>query len=159
LKELVGYLSVSDKIGAVGGKVLDTRLRVRAGGLLLLDSPMTICEGELDESDELWSRGRVASNVEAVSVRLLATRKRVYHEAGGLPIIEYGDLAGLAYCLELRRTGYRVVYNPWSKIGDDGSEYFVDEAKKLLANRFGNEAKTDRYYHSFFSEHELYVLK
>lgn len=158
LKELVGYLSISPQIGAVGGKILDSQLHVRSGGLLLLDQITPICAGMPDESDGYWFNGRIASNVEAVSSRLLATPKATYFKAGGIPFFDYRDAAGVAYGLQLRALGYRVVYNPWSKIVDPNPELMPGGLDQMLSNAFGPLSKHDRYYHPFYSRVHPYVL-
>jgi glycosyltransferase involved in cell wall biosynthesis len=117
LRELVGYLDLSPEIGAVGGKVLDRHLTVRSGAFIFADSPFVLLGGLRDGADGYWFNGRAASNVEAVSARLMATTKVAYIAAGGLNL-EQPDLAGLRYCASLRRLGLRVVFNPWSKIID-----------------------------------------
>jgi GT2 family glycosyltransferase len=157
LKELFGYLTICGGVGAVGGKILDQRLRVRSGGLLLLNEVTPICCGESDESDGFWYTGRIASNVEAVSAGLLATPKAVFSEVGGIPFLQYGDLAGVAYGLRLQKAGYRVVYNPWSKIVCT-QPVNHSEAVDLLEHEFGALAKSDRYYHPFFSRDQPYQL-
>ncbi len=158
LKELVGYLSISPQIGAVGGKVLNAQLHVSSGGLLLLNEITPICAGMPDESDGYWFNGRIASNVEAVSSRLLATPKSTYFKVGGMPFFKYRDAAGVAYGLQLRAHGYRVVYNPWSKIVDPNPEFIPEGLGRMLSDAFGPAAKHDRYYHPFYSRDTPYVL-
>ncbi len=159
LTELVGYFAVSPKIGAVGGKVLDESLRVRAGGTLLLKQAVAICGGKPDQSDGAWFNGRLASNVEAVSSRLMATPKSLYLAVGGIPIAEFGDAAGLYYGLQLQIAGYRVVYNPWSKIIDGREEMALANVGQLLRNKFGEAMLCDRYYHPFLSQDTAYVVE
>ncbi len=158
LQELVGYLSVSSRIGAVGGKVLNQELRVTEGGALLMNWLMPICQGEIDGSDGHWHKGRIASNVEVVSSRLLATRKSVYQETGGLEIFDYLNMAGAPYCLRLRDLKYRIVYNPWSKIVDTTPEQMPVNFNNKLKTSFGEVSKLERYYHPFFSKEAAYSL-
>lgn len=158
LTELVGYLSLSPQIGAVGGKILDDRLNVRAGGVVLLREPQPISLGEVDESDGPWLRNRLASNVEAVSAKLMATSTRAYAQAGGLPIFRYGDEAGTAFSLRLRTAGYRLVYNPWSKIVDTAPQNVPADLPEMLDSDFGQSRFYDRYYHPFFSLEVPYAL-
>jgi hypothetical protein len=150
---------VSPKIGLVGGKILDDRLTVRSGGLVLLNNIVPISRGEPDESDGEWLNNRIASNVDAVSFRLMATPKSVYRHVGGIPIQEYEDAAGLYYGLKLRSAGYRSVYNPWSKIVDSEPESIPTDVPERLIRAFGHTALQDRYYHPFFSRDEPYIVK
>jgi GT2 family glycosyltransferase len=158
LCELAGYLSVSPRIGAVGGKILDAAFRVQSGGLLLLNEVVPICAGNPDEANGYWFNNRVASNVEAVSARLMATSAALYREMGGIPFFEYRDAAGVPFCLKLRDAGYRVVYTPWSKIVDSEAESAPDNFGPMLERRFGLAAKYDRYYHPFFSKDVPYTV-
>jgi GT2 family glycosyltransferase len=158
LKELVGYLAVSPNIGAVGGKILDNKLCVRSGGLLLLNHVVPISHGASDEADGYWFNNRVASNVEAVSSLLMATPKGLYQKLGGVPFFKYGDAAGVAYCLRLRAAGYRVVYTPWSKIVDMEPPVIPGDIDAMLVDEFGQAARSDRYYHPFYSRDSPYTL-
>lgn len=159
LTELVGYFAVSPKIGAVGGKVLDDSLRIRAGGMLLLKQAAPICGGQPDQSDGPWFNSRIASNVDAVSSRLMATPKCLYRALGGIPIAETGDAAGLYYSLQLKTAGYRLVYNPWSKIVDSAPEVMPLNLEQLLHNQFDKAMLRDRYYHPFFSQDDAYKVE
>ena len=158
LKGLIGYLSLSSEIGAVGGKVLDKSLRVRSGGVLLLNQSVPISAGQAAESDGYWFNNRIATNVEAVSAGLLATPKTVYQNVRGIPFFEYGDRGGIPYCLELRRAGLRVVYTPWSKALDRHPEIVPPEFNAMLASSFGEIAREDRYYHPFYSRDVPYRI-
>ncbi len=159
LKELIGYFSVHPEIGAVGGKVLDRKLNIRGGGIVLTNGGRVICGGASDNSDGHWFNGRLASNVEAVSVQLLATRRKACLAAGGLPLVEFGDSAGIPYGLRLRSAGYRIVFNPWAKIVDDEPAREAPGLKKALARQFGAGAQQDRYYNPGFDPASLYVMK
>jgi glycosyltransferase involved in cell wall biosynthesis len=159
LRELVGYFAVSPAIGAVGGKILDSSLRVKSGGLLLLNQVTPISRGEHDESPGYWFNNLLASNVEAVSASLLATPKALYTQLGGIPFFQFGDAAGVPYCLNLRNAGYRVVYTPWSKVIDPGPEITPTNLAAMLETNFGPASKTDRYYHPFFSKDVPYQME
>lgn len=159
LAELLGYLAVSPRIGAVGGKVLGDRLEVRTGGLLLLDEYRTIAEGASDDSDGYWFRNRIASNVEAVSARLMATRQRIWHEIGGICLDEPDDAVGPAYCLKLRAAGYRVVYNPWSKLIDSRPGGISTDIVTQFGETFGKDALDDKYYHPMHSRTVPYQIR
>ncbi|MFL6351170.1 MAG: glycosyltransferase [Bryobacteraceae bacterium] len=145
--DLVGYLTLDQRIGAVGGKVLDEYLRVRAGGLLVdrNGNYKTICGGEFDNNPGHWWIGQVASNVDAVSAQLLATRVNVLLSSGGVRLQDYEDAWSVAFSHHLRKNDFRLVYNPFAKIFDPGRVYISKEARDRIA-RVGQAASAKRYY-------------
>jgi glycosyltransferase involved in cell wall biosynthesis/tetratricopeptide (TPR) repeat protein len=147
LDDLVGYLRLDERIGAVGGKVLDEFLRVRAGGLLVDRSGnyRTICGGEFDNVPGHWWIGQVASNVDAVSSQLLAARANVLLRNGGVRFRDYEDAWSVAFSQYLRENDFRVVYNPFSKIFDPGRIFISKEARERIT-AVGKTASTKRYY-------------
>lgn len=120
LRELTGYLHLDDAIGAAGGRILDDYLRVRAGGLLLGGDAeyRLICGGYFDNEQGHWFTGQVSSNVDALSSLCIAVRKTTLVEGPGLKLYEFGDLAAVALCQDLRRSGLRIVHNPAFKMHD-----------------------------------------
>jgi hypothetical protein len=147
LDDIVGYLTLDERIGAVGGKVLDEFLRVRAGGLLVdrYGNYRTICAGEFDNAPGHWWIGQVASNVDAASSQLLAARVKVLLSSGGLRFRDYEDAWSVAFSQYLRENDFRVVYNPFSKIFDPGRVFISNEARERIAE-VGRAASTKRYY-------------
>jgi glycosyltransferase involved in cell wall biosynthesis len=147
LDDIVGYLTLDERIGAVGGKVLDEFLRVRAGGLLVdrYGNYRTICGGEFDNSPGHWWIGQVASNVDAVSSQLLGARMEVLLSSGGMHFRDYGDGWSVAFSQYLRENDFRVVYNPFSKIFDPGRIFLSKEARERIA-AVGRAASAKRYY-------------
>jgi hypothetical protein len=145
--DLVGYLTLDERIGAVGGKVLDEYLRVRSGGLLVdrNGNYQTICGGEFDNNPGHWWIGQVASNVDAVSAELLATRVNVLLSSGGVRFQDYEDAWSVAFSQHLRENDFRVVYNPFSKIFDPGRTYISAEARERIG-QVGRAASAKRYY-------------
>jgi len=150
LWEILGYLAVSPQVGAVGGAVLNGWLGIEGGGVRLLPGLPTMYKGETATEPGFWFENALGSNVEAVSSLLMATPKAVYEEVGGLPVHEYGDGAGIAYGLRLKRAGYRTVLNPWSKISTFRSIQPPDDLEERLAAEFGHDFLKDRYYHPEF---------
>jgi glycosyltransferase involved in cell wall biosynthesis len=149
LDDIAGYLTLDERIGAVGGKVLDEFLRVRAGGLLVdrNGNYKTICGGEFDNNPGHWWIGQVASNVDAVSAQLLAVRVKILLRSGGVRFRDYEDAWGVAFSQYLRENEFRVVYNPFSKIFDPGRLFISKEARERIA-AVGRAASTKRYYTS-----------
>jgi O-antigen biosynthesis protein len=147
LDDIVGYLTLDERIGAVGGKVLDEFLRVRAGGLLVdrYGNYRTICGGEFDNHLGHWWIGQVASNVDAVSSQLLAARAKVLLRSGGVRFRDYEDAWSVAFSQYLRENDFRVVYNPFSKVFDPGRIFLSKEARERIA-AVGRTASAKRYY-------------
>jgi len=152
LTELVGYLDLDGDIGLVGGKVLDFYLNVAGAGGLLLEKPETLSLGHSDNIDGHWLSSQISSNVESVSSALFAIRKTDFLKTRGLEIFEYGDDAGIALGLEIRKLGLRAVYSPWSRVLDSGAFVIPVDSKALLKSTYGAMASDDRYYNPNFSK-------
>lgn len=151
LAELTGYLNVSPDIGAVGGKVLDSSLKTDSGGIRLLPGLPTMSRGKVDTDHGYWFENTIANDVEAVSLRLMATRMNTIKEIGGPPVFEYDEGASIAYCLKLKEKGLRVVFNPWSKIVVSSEARPLKGVEQKLISKFGQ--LHDRYYHPQFDLH------
>jgi len=150
LSEVLGYLSVSPRIGAVGGKVLDRYLNVEASGVRLTAGLPTMYDRMPDAQPGYALDNHLATNVEAVSSLLMATPKSVYMEVGGLQVHAYGEAAGIAYGLKLKKAGYRTVLNPWSKIVNYKPVQQPHRLEESLRSEFPAELFKDRYYHPEF---------
>ena len=122
LTRLSSYVAIDPVIGAAGGKVLDSWLQIRSGGMLsdAAGEYRTIAGGRFDNERAHWYIGQVASNVDAISSQLMATRRSTLIEMGGIGFHEFGDAAGAAYCARLVADGYRIVYDPYSRHCDTG---------------------------------------
>lgn len=138
LTELVGYLHVDADVAAVGGKVLDSSLRIRAGAFLLLDAAQTLGFGQSDYSNGHWFNGRAASNVEAASGLCLALRRDDLLGAG-VGALADPHAGGLQLCCALRSQGRRVVYNPWARV-------VLAEAEHLPQSLPSPPGATDAFY-------------
>lgn len=122
LDRIVGYAAMDPMIGAAGGKVLDPWLQIRSGGMLSDEAGeyRTIAGGGFDNARSHWFIGQIASNVDAVSSQMMATRRSTLIEMGGIKFHEFGDAAGVAYSAALIQKGYRIVYDPHARHCDAG---------------------------------------
>jgi O-antigen biosynthesis protein len=159
LSELVGYFDISSEIAVVGGKVLDCGLNVVDGRRVLFPQLISPPPPHLDSDPGYWLQGQLASNAEVVSSRLMATTSNAYKELGGLPIFAYLHDAGAPYCLKAKRSGYRTVFNPSSKIVDFSRFRGRQNLYAKLVEEFGQSLLNDRYYNLAFSTERLYDLK
>lgn len=149
LSRLSAYAAMDPGIGAAGGKILDPGLQIRSGGMLSDASGeyRTIAGGEFDNARAHWFIGQVASNVDAVSAQLMATRRSTLIEAGGIGFHAFGDAAGAAYCATLVAKGYRIVYDPYSRQCDPG-RLTVPTAAWARLRELGRQAAPMRRYRS-----------
>lgn len=144
---LAHYAVMDPWIGAVGGKVLDPWLQIRAGGMLLdADGEYrTIGGGRFDNANGHWFNGQVASNVDAIASQIMAARRETLLEVGGIDFHAFGDAAGVAYSAAVRLQGYRIVYDPFSRLCDTHRMAVTESAWRRIHD-LGREAATVRIY-------------
>lgn len=147
VSRLAGYAVMDDAIGAVGGKVLDPWLQVVSGGMFVdaAGEYATIAGGRFDSEPAHWFVGQVASNVDAISSQMMATRRLTLMETGGIKFYAFGDAAGAAYSAELVLRGYRIVYDPHSRHCDSGRVSAPPAAWSRLRELSRKAAKMRRY--------------
>lgn len=147
LDRLARYAMMDPAIGAAGGKILDPYLRIRSGGMLLDGDGeyRTIGGGFFDRTNGHWFNSQIASNVDALASQLIATRRETLIEAGGMRFHDLGDVAGVAYSAALRAKGYRLVYDPFSRVCDVGRMSASETACKRI-REIGREAAPLRVY-------------
>lgn len=149
LDRLSRYAMMDPMIGAAGGKVLDPYLQIRSGGMLLDGNGeyRTIGGGSFDNANGHWFNGQIASNVDAVASQLMATSCKALIEAGGIRFHEFGDTAGVAYSAALRAKGYRLVYDPFSRVCDLGRMSATETAWKRIRDLGRDQASSRVYEH------------
>jgi len=147
IDRLSRYAIMDPMIGAAGGKLLDPYLQIRSGGMLLDANGeyRTIGGGFFDNTNGHWFNGQIASNVDAISSQLMATRRQTLLEAGGIGFHAFGDAAGVAYSAAIRSKGYRIVYDPFSRVCDVGRMSAPDSAWKRILE-LGREGASTRVY-------------
>jgi O-antigen biosynthesis protein len=112
IERMVMY-SQMPEIGAVGGRLIweDGRLQhvvVRFEGGL----PGHLYRGFAGDFRGYANDVRVAQNCLAVTGACLMTRRELFDQAGGLATILPVNYNDIDYCLKMRSTGRRVVYDP-----------------------------------------------
>lgn len=147
VSRLASYAVMDDAIGAAGGKVLDPWLQVVSGGMFVdaAGEYATIAGGCFDSEPAHWFVGQIASNVDAISSQMMATRRLTLIEAGGIKFHAFGDAAGAAYSAELVLKGYRIVYDPYSRHCDSGRVSAPPAAWPRLRELSRKAAKMRRY--------------
>ena len=115
LMELPAF-ALQPEIGAVGGRILDSELRVWDGGIILGTSDLlSVAHGGLPSNfPGNISRNQVICNYSAVSVSCLAMRREVFEKVGGFDSEHFpGALFDVDLCLRLGERGYRIVLDPY----------------------------------------------
>jgi GT2 family glycosyltransferase len=112
LERMVMYSSIP-AIGAVGGRLILQDGRLQHVGVRMENGlPGHPFHGFPGEYRGYGNGVRVARNCLAVTGACLMTRRSLFEELGGFPEelpLNYNDVD---YCLQVRRTGKRVVYDP-----------------------------------------------
>jgi glycosyltransferase involved in cell wall biosynthesis len=113
-EELVGYLAVNPKVGAIGPKCLFENGRIQQCGLILLESVGPAHAGEGAMRDFGGHQLQLLCRHEAYGVggAILFTRKSTFEEVRGLSEdipLNYNDID---FCLRLRDRGYTCVVDP-----------------------------------------------
>jgi len=144
---LAHYATIDPLVGAAGGKTVDPGLQIRSGGMLLDEDGIyrTIGGGSFDNANGHWFNGQIASNVDAIASQVMATRRSILIEMGGIGFHAFGDAAGVAYSAALRLKGYRVVYDPFSRICDAHRMAASDAAWRRIRT-LGRDAAPLRIY-------------
>jgi GT2 family glycosyltransferase len=158
-EELVGYLAVNPRVGAIGPKCLFEDGRIQQCGLILLESlgPAHAAEGA--SRDFSGHQMHLICRHEAYGVggAILVTRKSIYEEVGGftedLPL-NYNDVD---FCLRIRERGYRCVVDPAIEVYHFESATGVGNGIVEQERFFLTRADTrDPYFSKWFSSSSPY---
>ncbi|MEH3023242.1 MAG: hypothetical protein PGN19_10970 [Pseudomonas oryzihabitans] len=127
------------EVGVVGAKLLDREGRVAMAGLVLgLRGPASsLFLGEPDDRAGYLYRQQVVQNVSAVSGRCLLVRAEIFHAVPDCGSFVTEPLADVAFCLQVGRAGYLVVWTPHARLGwesEQGVEVsaWLDAEARLL---------------------------
>jgi GT2 family glycosyltransferase len=149
LERMVMYSSMPE-VGAVGGRLLweDGRLQhvvVRFEGGL----PGHLYRGFAGDFKGYGNDARVAQNCLAVTGACLMTRRELFEQVGGLSgllPINYNDID---YCLKMRSSGKRVVYDPdlvmYHFESSSRTTDVADWEKDMIRDRWGPLVAVDPY--------------
>ncbi|OUP73983.1 glycosyltransferase [Erysipelatoclostridium sp. An173] len=155
---LIGYAS-QDKIGVVGGKVLDENMLVREAGLIITDKPGLIPSTVLTYRGDYGYNGRllVPFNYSIIECKLFAIKKDNFISLDTKFNLEYAfyDLN-----LALLDKGYRNVFVPQVEIMNlNASSKVNDEIIELLFEKnVSYTKKNDFYYNKNFSKEKAFKI-
>ncbi|MGQ0540442.1 MAG: glycosyltransferase [Blastocatellia bacterium] len=161
LDELVSF-AIQPKIGAVGGKVIDSLGRVIAGGIVLGGGRLCSVahEGVLTEEAGNMYRNRLNGNYSAVYATCFALRRKMFFEQNGFDARRYKNCFFDAdLCLRLNEQGYRIVFNPNVRLKLPAGSSLTnclnptDEERSNLLSRWQNKIDKDPFYNPNLSKH------
>jgi len=141
LTRLIGY-SNQPGIAAAGPVVLAPDGRIQHAGIAIPEGvPLYVQYGSPAAGAPL-----AVYNLSAVS-GVLATRRDVYHELGGLDP-RFGELALIEYCLRANERAMRVVIVPDARLRATGPDLTTNDLPGIwrLRQRWGQSHTSDRYY-------------
>jgi GT2 family glycosyltransferase len=154
LTEMVCSINLSEKIGAVGARLIFANDKVQHAGIILgLNNLSCGHANKLINRDELGYLGYnlVMRNYSAVTGACMLTKKSLFEKVGGLDeknlAVAYNDVD---YCLKLIEEGYRIVYNPAVLLyhNEGSSRGFIDNMNELeyFKNKWRGSLLNDKYY-------------
>lgn len=156
---LIGYAS-QDKIGVVGGKVLDENMLVREAGLIITDKPGLIPSTVLTYRGDYGYNGRllVPFNYSIIECKLFAIKKDNF-----IPLDTKFNLEYAFYDLNLTLLdkGYRNVFVPQVEIMNlNASSFKMNDSQTMLLISNHNVLfnKKDKYYNKNFSFNNAFLL-
>ena len=168
LLEMMGTMSVSGSIGAVGAKLLYSDKKIQHGGVLLGLNDFSAGHANkllYDDQPGYLHYAKVMRNYSAVTAACLLTRKRVFEKVGGFDevnlAVSYNDVD---YCLKIIESGLRVVFNPYALLyhHEGKTRGFGDNLEELnyFKNRWKKYIKRDSYYNKNLSlKEEIFNIK
>lgn len=112
IERMVMYSGVPE-IGAVGGRLLLEDGRIQHAGVGFEGGlPGHPYRGFAGDAPGYANAVRIARNLLAVTGACLMTRRELFEEVGGLTTVLPVNYNDVDYCLKLRMSGKRVVYDP-----------------------------------------------
>jgi len=141
LTRLVGY-SDQPKIAAAGPVVLAPDGRIQHAGIAIPEGiPLHVQHGS-----EASGAPLAVYNLSAVS-GVLATRREIYHELGGLDP-QFREFALIEYCLRATASGRRVVIVPDARVRRTGPDTTTNDLSTIwrLRDRWAQTHTHDPYY-------------
>jgi GT2 family glycosyltransferase len=158
LEEMAGHL-LQPGVGAVGAKLYYPDGRVQHAGVVVgAGGPAIHLHLGLDRAAPGYcARAAIAHELSAVTGACLLTRKRLYHELGGLERRLRIGFNDIDYCLRLQEAGWRVVFTPHAELyhhesatrGDDRPLPQRLRARRevsYMRRRWGGRLRDDPYY-------------
>ena len=141
IERMVMYLEL-EEIGAVGGRLLFEDGRPQHVGILFENGgyPGHIYRGFSPDFRGYSNNVLVAQNYLAVTAACLMTSREAFDEVGGFSTLLPNNYNDMDFCLKLRTTGRRVVYDPDTVLyhfeSSSRDSEVADWEKQLLLDRW-----------------------
>jgi GT2 family glycosyltransferase len=156
LEELISF-AVQPGIGVVGGKIVDSSMKVVDGPIVV--GTQNLCDvahkGLSSEVPGNVFRNEVISNFSAVSVSCMAYRRNVALEVGGFDAENLSNsLFDIDLCLRVREKGYRIVHDPFvAMLRPAAAERRTppEAETEYFRKRWKHYFRNDPYYNPNFS--------
>ncbi len=144
LEELVGPALRSD-VGAVGALLVYPDHTIQHAGVIIGYGGIAGHAFQFlpDSANGYFSRIICAADLSAVTAACMMVRRDVYEELGGLDESYEVAFNDIDFCLRIRETGLRIVYNPYARLIHDESKSRGHEDTPAKIARFNREA--DRF--------------
>jgi GT2 family glycosyltransferase len=149
IERMVMY-SAQPEVGAVGGLLLLEDGRIQHAGVGFEGGlPGHPYHGFPNDIPGYANAVRIARNSLAVTGACLMTRRDLFEEVGGLTTVLPVNYNDVDYCLKLRASGKRVIYDPdlvmYHFESSSRSSDVADWEKALLLDRWGSLTAVDPY--------------
>lgn len=130
VSELYNIIHKKDNVGAVGGMIIMSNGLLQEAGCIVLKEGG--CFGYGRNDDPFKAEYNYCREVDFCSGALLMTKNCLWKEVKGFDTIySPGYCEEVDYCLTLKSMGYKIIYQPLSKIYHFESSTFANESLKL----------------------------
>ena len=139
----MGYCQRTD-VGIVGARLFYEDGTIQHAGVIIGLQGVAghAFAGQAHESPGYFGRAMIAHDLNAVTAACMLVKKEAFEAAGGFDpelAVAFNDID---FCLQVRKAGYLVVYNPYAELYhyESKSRGIEDSEKKV--RRFMGEIKT-----------------
>jgi O-antigen biosynthesis protein len=137
-------------VGAVGARLINPNGTIEHAGLVLGVNGIaqSAFHGFPAEHPGVNRQLQMVRNYSAVSGACMLTRRDIFQQIGGFDETLSGALAGVDFCLKIRRAGYLIVYTPLAKLCWDASsgDELDTSSEAVMRQRWSNVLERDPYY-------------
>ena len=134
LEELMGYCQRTD-VGIVGARLFYEDGTIQHAGVIIGLQGVAghAFAGQAHESPGYFGRAMIAHDLNAVTAACMLVKKEAFEAAGGFDpelAVAFNDID---FCLQIRKAGYLVVYNPYAELYhyESKSRGIEDSEKKV----------------------------
>jgi O-antigen biosynthesis protein len=162
IERLVMY-SATPGVGAVGAKLLYEDRRIQHAGVMLRNArPGHLFRGFAADDGGYADVLRVADNYSAVTGACMMTKRDLFMEVGGLSTIFPVNFNDVDYCLKLRSSGQRIVFDPDTVLyhfeSSSRSTDVSDDELDLFKKRWWSASRQDPYDNPNFHPDSLHMV-